>query len=135
VAHFARVVDGIVVDLIVAESDHITNGYAGNPNEWIQTSYNTRGGVHYLPDSTTPSLDQSKALRKNFAGVGHIYDAELDAFYVPQPYPSWTLDTDSCEWQPPTSKPNNTDTWFWNEEELRWDKFAPEAYKDPITQQ
>jgi hypothetical protein len=132
VSHFARVVNGIVVDLIVAESDHITNGYVGDPNEWIQTSYNTRGGVHYLPDSTTPSSDQSKALRKNFAGVGYVYDAELDAFYIPQPYLSWTLNTQSCEWQPPTPKPNNTDTWFWNEEELKWIKFEPEPYKELI---
>ena len=134
-AHFARVVDGIVVDLIVAEQDHISNGFVGDPNEWIQTSYNTRGGVHYLPDSNIPSPDQSKALRKNFAGVGYIYDAELDAFYIPQPYPSWTLDTQSCEWQPPIPRPNEVDTWFWDEENVTWVKFEPEPPKELIPEQ
>ena len=124
-AHYARVVDGIVVDVIVAYHEHISSGYAGDPNEWIQTSYNTRGGVHYLPDSVNPSPDQSKALRKNFAGVGYKYDAELDAFYIQQPFPSWILDTQTCEWNAPTPKPNNVDTWFWNEDELKWIKFQP----------
>lgn len=131
-AHFARVVDGIVVDIIVAEQDHIDSGYAGDPKEWIQTSYNTRGGIHYLPNSRIPSPDQSKALRKNFAGVGHKYDAELDAFYIQQPYASWTLNTNTCEWEPPIPKPDEINTWFWIEEELKWIKFEPVTSNNTI---
>ena len=85
-AHFAKVLDGIVQRVIVAEQDYIDQLVETQPGEWIQTSYNTRGGVH--SGGGTP-------LRKNFAGIGYHYDAAADAFYEPQPYPSWTLNTTS----------------------------------------
>ena len=96
-AHFAKVVDGIVVTVIVAEQDYIDSMIDDSPGRWIQTSYNTKGGIHYTPQKDgvkVKSKDQSKALRKNYAGIGFIYDAEKDAFYEPQPYPSWVFNND-----------------------------------------
>ena len=116
-AHYAQVVDGRVVDVIVADQEFIDSGAVGTG--WIQTSYNTRGGIHYGPDGKP---DGGIALRKNFAGVGYIYDSVLDAFYDVQPYPSWVLDTQTCYWQPPVPVPPNSDTVYykWDEETLSW---------------
>lgn len=75
--------------------------------EWIQTSYNTHGGIHYEPNSQTPREDQSGALRYNYAGIGYIYDKEADAFYEPQPYPSWILDTTTYRWNAPVAYPTD----------------------------
>lgn len=91
-AHYAQVEDGVVTKVIVAEQDFVD----GIEGVWLQTSYNTSGGVHTL--GGTP-------LRKNFAGVGMIYDAGRDAFYQPQPYPSWTLDESTCYWKAPVEYP------------------------------
>ena len=91
-AHYAKVEDGIVTKVIVAEQDFV-DGLEGT---WLQTSYNTSGGVHTL--GGTP-------LRKNFAGVGMVYDAGRDAFYSPQPYLSWTLDESTCYWEAPVEYP------------------------------
>ena len=117
-AHFAKVHNGIVTKVIVAEPEFISSYREIEPGDWIQTSYNTRRGIHYQADGT-PSLDQSKALRKNFACVGMIYDKELDAFYYPQPYPSFTLDEQTGSWIPPIPKPNNPDC-YWDENSLSW---------------
>ena len=81
-AHYAKVRDGKVVQVIVAEEKFFDTFVDTSAGEWIQTSYNTRGGVHEL--GGTP-------LRKNYAGIGYIYDRERDAFYAPQPFPSWTF--------------------------------------------
>ena len=80
-AHYAKVVNGIVTKVIVAEADFFKTFVDDTAGAWIQTSYNTRGGIHYEPNSNTPSSDQSKALRKNYAGVGFTYDSDNDAFY------------------------------------------------------
>lgn len=104
-AHFAKVENGLVTQVIVAEQDFINTGAVGDPSLWKQTSYNTRGGVHYEPNSNTPSADQSKALRKNYAGIGYIYDSERDAFYSASPYDSWVLDESTCYWEAPNELP------------------------------
>jgi hypothetical protein len=114
-AHYAKVKDGIVVNVIVAEAEFFNTFVDDTPGEWIQTSYNTRGGIHYEPNSNTQSADQSKALRKNFAGIGYIYDQTRDAFYRPQPYASWTLNETTCLWEPPIVKPT-TGIYEWDEE-------------------
>jgi len=85
-AHFAKVQNGIVTQVIVAEPEFFQTFVDTSPGEWIQTSYNTRGGVHYKPDTNEPSDDQSKALRKNYAGTGFTYDKTRDAFIPPKPY-------------------------------------------------
>jgi len=121
-AHFAKVLNGQVIRVIVAEQEFIDTYVDSIPGEWIQTSYNTRGGVHYNPETGEPSADQSKALRKNYAGVGFTYDKTLDAFIAPKPFPSWVLDEDKCVWNPPTPMPEPVPgkDWVWNEETLSW---------------
>jgi hypothetical protein len=118
-AHYAKVNQGIVEKVIVAEASFFTSFVDDSPGEWIQTSYNTRGGVHYQPNSNTPSDDQSKALRKNYAGVGYHYDGT--GFYAPQPYNSWTLNTTSYLWEAPVAYPNDGQQYTWNETDQQWD--------------
>ena len=119
-AHFAKVVNGKVDQVIVAEPDFFDSFVDSSPGEWIQTSYNTRGGVHYDPETNEP--DGGVALRKNFAGVGYNYDAQADAFYPPQPYASWILDTDTYLWNPPVAMPDDGNIYVWNEETTNWDQ-------------
>jgi hypothetical protein len=119
-SHYAKVVNGIVTKVIVAETEFFDNFVDDSAGEWIKTSYNTRGGIHYQPDSDTPSDDQSKALRKNYAGIGYSYDAERDAFIPPKPYNSWVLNEASCFWEPPTPYPENSHNYDWNEAEQQW---------------
>ena len=111
-AHYAKVTDGIVEQVIVAEADFFDTFVDSSPGQWIQTSYNTHGGVH--SNGGTP-------LRKNYAGIGFTYDTSRDAFYAPQPYPSWVLDEDSCLWEAPTAMPNDGQSYTWNEDTTSWD--------------
>lgn len=110
-AHYAKVVNGIVTKVIVAEPEFFKTFVDSSPGEWIQTSYNTRGGQH--PYGTP--------LRKNYAGIGFTYDATLDAFYEPQPYPSWTLNETSCLWEAPVAYPTDGQFYKWNEDTQTWD--------------
>ncbi len=119
-AHYAKVLDGKVINVIVAEADFFETFIDETPGTWIQTSYNTRGGVHYEPNSHTPSSDQSKALRKNYAGIGFTYDKDIDAFYEPQPYASWKLNTTTCRWEAPTTYPSDGKTYDWDESSKSW---------------
>jgi hypothetical protein len=120
-AHFAKVVDGIVTQVNVIDEDYFNSNretrYTGT---WVQTSYNTRGGVHYNPETNEPSADQTKALRKNYAGVGYFYDETKDAFYAPQPFPSWLLNETSCLWEAPIPYPNDNKRYEWNESTQEW---------------
>ena len=120
-AHFAEIdpITNIVKRVLVAEQDFINSGAVGDNSNWIQTSYNTRGGVHHAPNSNTP--DGGLALRKNFAGVGYIYDKGRDAFMLPQPFPSWTLNEDTCWWEAPVAYPDDGKDYKWNEETTSWD--------------
>lgn len=125
-AHYAKVTGGKVVKVIVAEASFFDNFIDDSPGKWIQTSYNTRGGVHYEPNSNVTSSDQSKALRGNYAGIGYTYDSTLDAFYPPQPFNSWTLNTGSFTWESPEPYPTGdatgswTGSWTWEESSLSW---------------
>ena len=119
--HFAKVSNGIVTRVIVAEADFFNNFVDDSPGQWIQTSYNTRGGVHYQPNTNEPSEDQSKALRKNYAGIGYSYDSTRDAFIPPQPFNSWTLNEDTCLWDSPVAYPEDGKLYKWNEEILNWE--------------
>lgn len=119
-AHFAKVNNGIVEQVIVAEPEFFDTFVDSTPGEWIQTSYNTRGGVHYDPETGEPSADQSKALRKNYAGVGYVYDSARDAFYAPQPFASWTLNEDSCLWEAPVPYPDDGLMYSWDEVTTSW---------------
>lgn len=120
-AHFAKIVDGTVVNVIVAEPEFFNSFVDDTPGQWLQASYNTRGGIHYQPNSNEPSADQSKALRMNYPGVGYTYDADRDAFIAPPPFLSWVLDEATCLWQPPVAMPDDGKAYVWNEAEVRWD--------------
>ena len=118
-SHFAEINnDGIVQNVIVAEQDFIDSGAVGDSSNWIQTSYNTRGGVHYAPNSNEP--DSGIALRKNYAGIGYTYDSTRNAFYAPQPYPSWLLDDDTCQWNAPVPRPDDGKWYDWDEPTTSW---------------
>lgn len=125
--HFAKVVDGKVTQVIVAEPEFFQTFVDSSPGAWLQTSYNTRGGVHYDPATGQPSADQGKALRKNYAGVGYSYDAGKDAFVPPQPFPSWVLDDATCLWNAPIAMPTDGKPYAWNEANQSWDEIALQA--------
>ena len=116
--HFAKVVDGTVTQVIVAEPDFFDTFVDSSPGQWIQTSYNTRGNVHYAPNSNEPS--GGEALRGNYAGIGYTYDTVNDVFYAPKPFNSWTLSETSWSWEPPVAYPNDGKQYVWNEETTSW---------------
>ena len=120
-AHYAKIEHGLVVQVIVAEEDFILTGAVGDPANWVQTSYNTRGGVHYGQDGQPSGREQ---LRKNYAGVGYTYDATRDAFIPPQPYPSWTMSEETCLWSAPTPMPTDGKIYKWDEPTLSWVEFV-----------
>ena len=133
-AHFAKLDENNIVtrtevvsnDIAVSEEDGIQylKDLYNEPNAvWKQTSYNTRSGVHLESDNATPSADQSKALRMNFAGPDYTYDESRDAFIPPKPFPSFTLNETTCTWQSPVPNPgapDNEHLYSWNEETLSW---------------
>lgn len=116
-AHFAKVINNRVIQVIVAEQDVINSGIFGEPGFWIQTSYNTKGGVHYGSDGQP---DGGVALRGNYAGVGYVYDAVNDVFYPPAPYPSWVLNTTNWAWDPPVPMPVDDKQYGWDEATKAW---------------
>lgn len=97
-SHFAKVCDGKVVQVIVADASFFDTFVDSSPGQWLQTSYNTRGNVHYGADGEP---DGGTALRGNYAGIGYVYDAAHDVFYPPQPGAEWTLNTKSWLWEAP----------------------------------
>jgi hypothetical protein len=122
--HFAKVENGTVTQVIVAEQDFINTGHLGDPSLWIQTSYNTRGGVH---------LNGGTPLRKNFAGIGYSYNADLDAFIPPKIIESWIIDEDTGQWRAPIDYPTDGEEYNWNEETLSWDPVIIEAVTEDST--
>jgi len=131
-AHFAKVQDGTVTKVIVAEPEFFNTFVDDSPGQWIKTSYNIRGGVYYNPETNLPADDQSVIAddegrqRKNYAGIGYTYDASKDAFIPPQPYPSWTLNEDTCLWEAPVAYPTEGGPYTWNEETQSWDAVETE---------
>ena len=109
-AHYAKVVDGTVVQVIVAEAEFFNTFVDSSPGAWIQTSYRTHGGQH--PEGTP--------LRKNYAGIGYSYDAGRDAFIPPKPFASWTLNDTTCLWDAPVAMPTDGKVYTWNEEAVNW---------------
>jgi hypothetical protein len=116
-SHFAKVLDGKVIQVIVAEADFFDTFVDSSPGQWIQTSYNTRGGVHYGPDGEP---DGGEALRGNYAGLGYIYDAVNDVFYASKPYGSWILDQSTWLWNAPVAYPDDGQQYVWDEPTVSW---------------
>lgn len=116
-AHFAKVCDGKVVQVIVAEPEFFNTFVDSSPGEWIQTSYNTRGGVHYGEDGNP---DGGVALRGNYAGIGHVYDRLKDVFYPSRPFASWTLNETTWTWEAPVAYPTDGKFYAWDEEIKNW---------------
>lgn len=110
-SHFAKVVDGVVTQVIVAEPEFFQTFVDSSPGEWIQTSYNTHGGEHKL--GGTP-------LRKNYAGIGFTYDRVKDAFIPPKPFASWVLNEDTCLWNAPVAMPDDGKLYSWDEATTNW---------------
>ena len=110
-SHFAKVVDGKVTQVIVAEPEFFNTFVDSSPGSWIQTSYNTIAGQH--TQGGTP-------LRGNYAGIGYTYDQANDVFYAPQPYPSWTLNQSAWIWESPTPMPTDGKKYNWEESSKSW---------------
>ena len=126
-AHYVKVVDGNVVNGIVAEPEFFDTFVDSSPGEWIKTSYNMRGGVYYDPATGEPHADQAGMIaadegrqRKNYAGLGYTYDRTRNAFIPPKPFASWTLNEDSCLWEPPVALPTDGKMYRWDEETTNW---------------
>lgn len=115
-SHYAKILEGKVIKVIVAEQQLFDTFVDTSPGEWIQTSYNTRGGVH---------LNGGTPLRKNYAGLGYTYDRERDAFIPPKPFESWVLNETACLWEAPVAMPTDeTKNYSWNESTTSWDVVA-----------
>jgi hypothetical protein len=109
-SHFAKVENGIVTQVIVAEQEFINTGAVGHG--WVQTSYNTRGNQH----------PEGRPLRGNYAGIGYTYDEVNDVFIAPKPFDNWVLNTTSWLWEPPVPMPVDEYFYTWNQETTAWDR-------------
>ena len=109
-AHFAKVLDGKVLTVIVAEPEFFETFVDSSPGAWLQTSYNTFGNQH----------PEGRPLRGNYAGIGYTYDQVNDVFYAPKPYPSWTLNQTTWLWEAPTPYPTDDKRYSWNESTTSW---------------
>ena len=116
-SHFAKVCDGKVLKVIVAEKEFFDTYIDDAPGEWIQTSYNTRGGIHYGQDGNP---DGGIALRGNYAGIGYIYDRENDVFYPQSPFASWILNKTTWSWEAPKTMPDDGNKYKWDESIKDW---------------
>ena len=125
-AHFALLVENNMVTFVTVGRDE-DNGKEAELNArtgqvYKQTSYNTRGGIYYTPDTSEPDPDQSKAFRKNYAGIGYTYDSVIDGFIPPQPYPSWLLNITTGLWEAPVPYPTDGKQYVWDEDAQSWVK-------------
>jgi len=125
-SHFARVENGIVTSVIVAEEDFIATGALGDPAGWIQTSYRTIGNQH----------PEGRPLRGNYAGIGYTYDSVNDVFVAPQPFSNWVLDTATWLWNPPVAMPVDEYFYKWNQETTSWDRgeLRPVVVAEPVVE-
>lgn len=123
-AHFALLDENNIVTFVTVGRDEDDGKEAElsarTGQVYRQTSYNTRGGVYYTPGTNTPDPDQSKAFRKNYAGIGYTYDETIDGFIPPKPYPSWLLNTTTGLWDPPVPYPNDGKNYTWDEDTQSW---------------
>lgn len=130
-AHFAKLDENNFVVFVTAgrdeDEDKENELTLRTGDVYKRTSYNTHGGIHYDPNTNQPSEDQSKAFRKNYAGVGYVYDEFRDAFIPPKPFPSWVLNEQSCLWESPIPMPNDGKMYIWDENTQSWVEYSPEG--------
>lgn len=125
-AHFAKIDNNnIVTEVLVIEQEQVNTGLWGDPASFVQTSYNTRGGIYYTPNTNTPDPDQTKQLRKNYAGIGYTYlpnGPDGEGFVPPKPYNSWVLNSSTYLWEAPIPmpQPNNPPYYSWDEDTQSW---------------
>jgi hypothetical protein len=112
-SHYAKIVNGIVTQVIVAEADFFDTFVDTSPGTWIKTSYNTIGNQH----------PENRGLRGNFAGIGYTYDQANDVFYAPKPYPSWLLNESTWTWEAPSPKPTDDKMYRWDEAKTSWAEY------------
>ena len=117
-SHFAKVVDGKVTQVIVAEPEFFDTFVDSSPGTWLQCSYNTRGNKHYNPE--TNEEDGGIALRANYPGIGYTYDATNDVFYAPKPFNSWVLNESTWLWEAPVAMPDDGKLYAWDEATTNW---------------
>jgi hypothetical protein len=117
-AHYAKIENGIVTKVIVADESFFETFVDSTPGQWLQTSYNTRGNVHYLPNSDDPS--GQPPLRGNYAGIGYIYDQDNDVFYPAKPWISWVLNQSTWTWEAPIAYPTDGKIYSWDEPNQQW---------------
>ena len=123
-SHFAKLDENNVVTFVTVgrqeDDGREQELFERTGDVYRQTSYNTRGGVHYDPETGEPSEDQTKALRFNYAGIGFTYDEERDAFIPPKPFESWVLNESTCLWEAPVAYPEDAGNYIWDEELQEW---------------
>jgi len=125
-SYFAQINNSnIVLQILSIDQAEIDTGNWGDPTKWIQTSYNTRAGIYYIPNTNTPDPDQSKAFRKNYAGIGYTWlpsGPEGEGFTPQSPYPSWVMNSFSYLWEAPVPMPvpNDPPYYYWDEQTLSW---------------
>lgn len=125
-SHFAKIDNNnIVTEVLVIEQEQVNTGLWGDPASFVQTSYNTRGGIYYTPNTNTPDPDQTKQLRKNYAGIGYTYlpnGPDGEGFVPPKPYNSWVLNSSTYLWEAPIPmpQPNNPPYYSWDEDTQNW---------------
>jgi hypothetical protein len=123
-SHFAKIENGVVVQVIVAEEDFILTGALGDPANFVQTSYNTHGNQH----------PQGRPLRGNYAGIGYAYDDVNDVFIAPKPFDNWVLDTATWLWTPPIPMPVDEYFYTWNQETTAWEKGNLRPIPEPVVE-
>lgn len=113
-SHFAEIDENNIVTRVLVGDNNDPNGDEGYQwfvenlgGRWVKTSYNGN-------------------IRKNYAGIGFKYDEELDAFIPPQPFPSWVLDEETCQWSAPVARPDTDAFYYWSEEDLAWVELPPQ---------
>jgi hypothetical protein len=130
-AHYAFLDENNIVVSVIAGKDETELLDGLDPETWyenfegktcLRTSYNTRGGVYYNPETNEPSENQSKAFRKNYAGIGYSYDEQRDAFIPPKLYNKWVLNEDTCLWESPTPYPEDGKEYIWNDNKGEWEE-------------
>jgi len=120
-AHYAKIVDGIVSTVIVAEAEFFDTFVDSSPGTWLKCSYNTRGNIHYGQDGQP---DGGVALRGNYPGIGFKYDATNDVFYAQSPFASWILNEETWTWEAPTPMPTDDKMYKWDEATTSWIEFT-----------